>query len=49
MPQMPMSDQLIKAGIYDRLARPETITRNSEEAERWWEKARELGMGRANP
>ena len=50
MPQVPMSDQLsdqlIRAGIYDRLARLETITGNPEEAKRWSEKARELGKGR---
>lgn len=46
MGHIPMSDQLIKAGIYDRLARLETITGNPEEAKRWSEKARELGKGR---
>jgi len=35
-------DQQIKAGIYDRLARLETITGHPEEAKRWSEKAREL-------
>lgn len=45
--QIPMSDQLIKAGIYDRLARLETITGHPEEAKRWSDKARHLGKSRA--
>ena len=40
---LPMGDQQIKAGIYDRLAQVETITGHPEEAKRWSEKARELG------
>lgn len=47
MPQHPMIDQQIKAGIYDRLARLETITGHPQEAKRWSEKARELGKSRA--
>ncbi|MGZ5441892.1 MAG: hypothetical protein ACXW5U_02335 [Thermoanaerobaculia bacterium] len=48
-PQIAMSDQLIKAGIYDRLVRLETITGHPEEAKRWSQKARELGKGLTNP
>ncbi|MBV9496388.1 MAG: tetratricopeptide repeat protein [Acidobacteria bacterium] len=36
----------IKAGIYERLARLETITNHPEEAKRWSEKAQELGRNR---
>jgi len=40
---LPMGgEQLIKAGIYDRLVRLETITGHPEEAKRWSDKAREL-------
>jgi tetratricopeptide (TPR) repeat protein len=39
---LPMGDQQIRAGIYDRLVRLETITGHPEEAKRWSEKAREL-------
>ncbi len=46
MPQVPMAEQQIKAGIYDRLARLETMTGHPEEAKRWSEKARELGKNR---
>jgi tetratricopeptide (TPR) repeat protein len=38
----PAADQQIKASIYDRLARLETVTGHPEEAKRWAEKAREL-------
>ena len=38
-----LGSQPIKANIYDRLARLETITGHPEEAKRWSEKARELG------
>lgn len=41
-----MGDQLIKAGIYDRLVRLEKITGHPEEAKRWSEKARNLGKNR---
>jgi tetratricopeptide (TPR) repeat protein len=41
-----MGGQQIKAVIYDRLARLETITGHPEEAKRWSEKARELGKKR---
>lgn len=44
--QVPMGDQVIKAGIYDRLARLETITGHPEEAKRWSEKARDLSKSR---
>jgi tetratricopeptide (TPR) repeat protein len=48
MPQIPMAGgEQIKAGIYDRLARLETITGHPEEAKRWAEKARDPGKGRA--
>jgi methylglyoxal synthase len=41
---LPMGgDQQIKAGIYDRLVRLETIAGHPEEAKRWSEKAREAG------
>lgn len=43
---IPMADQQIKAGIYDRLARLETITGHPAEAKRWSEKAQELGRNR---
>jgi tetratricopeptide (TPR) repeat protein len=43
---IPTADQQIKAGIYDRLARLETITGHPDEARRWSEKARELGKKR---
>jgi tetratricopeptide (TPR) repeat protein len=46
MPQNPMIDQQIKGGIYDRLARLETITGHPEEAKRWSEKARDLNKTR---
>lgn len=40
---LPMGgDDQIKLGIYDRLARLETITGHPEEAKRWSEKARDL-------
>lgn len=40
--QIPMGGQQIKADIYDRLARLETVTGHPEEAKRWSEKARDL-------
>jgi tetratricopeptide (TPR) repeat protein len=44
---MLMGDQqMIQAGIYDRLVRLETITGHPEEAKRWSENARELGKKR---
>ncbi|HET8775626.1 MAG TPA: tetratricopeptide repeat protein [Thermoanaerobaculia bacterium] len=46
LPLPPMADQQIKAGIYDRLARLETIAGRPEEATRWFEKAR--GLGKSN-
>lgn len=46
LPQVAMSDQLIKAGIYERLVRLETMTGHPEEAKRWSEKARNLGKNR---
>jgi hypothetical protein len=46
VPQTAMSDQLIKAGIYERLVRLETITGHPGEAKRWSEKARNLGNSR---
>lgn len=46
MAQNPMMDQQIRAGIYDRLARLETITGHPEEAKRWSEKARDLNKTR---
>jgi tetratricopeptide (TPR) repeat protein len=44
--QFPMGDQLIKAGIYDRLARLETATGHPDEAKRWSDKARDVSKGR---
>lgn len=46
VPQVPMADQLIKASIYERLVRLETMTGHPEEAKRWSEKARNLGKNR---
>jgi tetratricopeptide (TPR) repeat protein len=46
---IPMADQAgqqIKASIYDRLARLETMTGHPEEAKRWSEKAQDLGKNR---
>lgn len=43
LPLPPMADQVIKAGIYDRLARLETAAGRPEDAKRWSEKARGLG------
>ena len=42
MAQHPMIERQVKAGIYDRLARLETITGHPEDAKRWSEKARDL-------
>jgi tetratricopeptide (TPR) repeat protein len=39
---LPTGDQPIKAGIYDRLVRLETVTGHPEAARRWSDKAREL-------
>ena len=47
MAVIPTADQHIKADIYDRLARLETITGHPEEAKRWSEKAQEFGKKRA--
>jgi len=44
--QIPMGGQQIKAEIYDRLARLETITGHPEEAKRWAEKTRDLAKSR---
>jgi len=44
--QPPLVDQQIKAGIYDRLARLETVTGHPDEAKRWSEKVRDLGKSR---
>lgn len=45
MAQIPMGGQQIKADLYSRLARLETITGHPEEAKRWSEKARDLAAG----
>jgi tetratricopeptide (TPR) repeat protein len=47
--QMGDQHQQIKAGIYDRLVRLETITGHPEEAKRWSEKARELSKKPLGP
>lgn len=46
IPMAGQADQQIKAGIYDRLARLETITGHPAEAKRWSEKARGLNPNR---
>jgi len=45
--QLGTGGQLIKAGIYDRLARLEAATGHSAEAKRWSTKARDLSKGRS--
>jgi tetratricopeptide (TPR) repeat protein len=45
--QLATGGQLIKAGIYDRLARLEATTGHPVEAKRWSEKARDLSKGRS--